>query len=94
MRVADAATFLQTARVHAADLVQRLIALPGGPTMALLALHIARAEIVQIASSRVPREQWKILVRELGALQARFDSEAAATAQASKAILTIAGRER
>lgn len=91
IRTADAEGFVAEARARAGRIVETLLTEPRGPTMALLILHIARAEIVRIARQRIPGEHWKLLLRELAGLESRFDRQAAAINATSARIVEIAG---
>jgi hypothetical protein len=65
--------------------------LPSGPTKALLALYVARAELLRIAEGRVPRQQWNQFLLTQEKLERAFDAQCAPLKAANRSLIILSG---
>jgi hypothetical protein len=65
--------------------------LPEGPTKALLALYVARAEVLRIAEARVPRAEWNRFLLAQEKLERAFDQRCAPLKAANRSLIILSG---
>lgn len=65
--------------------------LPGGPTRALLALYVARAELLQLAEGRVPRAEWNTFLLAQESLERAFDVRCEPLRAANRSLIILSG---
>ena len=65
--------------------------LPGGPTKALLALYVARAEVLRIAEERVPRAEWNRFLLAQEQLERAFDARCEPLRAANRSLIILSG---
>jgi hypothetical protein len=85
----DVDTLIQTACAHANGALARL--LPEGPTKALLALYVARAEVLRIAEERVPRGEWNRFLLDQEKLERAFDARCEPLKAANRSLIILSG---
>jgi hypothetical protein len=65
--------------------------LPEGPTKALLALYVARAEVLRIAEERVPKQDWDRFLLSQERLERAFDERCDALKAANRSLIILSG---
>jgi len=65
--------------------------LPDGPTKALLALYVARAEVLRIAEERVPRAEWNRFLLAQEKLERAFDQRCEPLKAANRSLIILSG---
>ncbi|HEV8246708.1 MAG TPA: hypothetical protein VGP93_13110 [Polyangiaceae bacterium] len=65
--------------------------LPQGPTKALLALYVARAEVLRIAEERVPRAEWNRFLLAQEQLERAFDARCEPLKAANRSLIILSG---
>lgn len=86
---ADVDTLIRTACAQANEALARL--LPEGPTKALLALYVARAEVLRIAEERVPRPEWNRFLLAQEKLERAFDARCEPLKAANRSLIILSG---
>lgn len=86
---ADVDTLIATACAQAGDLLTRVI--PQGPTKALLALYVARAEVLRIAEGRVPRAEWNAFLLTQERIERAFDARCEPLKAANRSLIILSG---
>jgi|SRR5215216_7468026 len=87
--IADVDVLIQTACAQANDALAKL--LPQGPTKALLALYVARAEVLRIAEERVPRAEWNRFLLEQEKIERAFDRRCDPLKAANRSLIILSG---
>jgi hypothetical protein len=85
----DIDTLIQTACAQANGVLVKL--LPDGPTKALLALYVARAEVLRIAEERVPRSEWNRFLLAQEKLERAFDARCEPLKAANRSLIILSG---
>jgi hypothetical protein len=88
-QVGDANVLIGEACAKANDLLAPLIA--AGPTKALLALYVARAEVLRLAESRVPRQEWDRFLLAQEKLERFFDARCEPLKAANRSLVILSG---
>ena len=65
--------------------------LPSGPTKALLALYVARAEVLRLAEGRVPRGEWNAFLLAQERLERAFDARCEPLKAANRSLIILSG---
>ena len=87
--VADVGTLIGEASARAEHVLGQL--LPQGPTKALLALYVARAEVLRIAEERVPRSEWNQFLLHQEKLERAFDQRCEPLKAANRSLIILSG---
>lgn len=86
---ADVDTLIREACNQANAALAKL--LPAGPTKALLALYVARAEVLRIAEERVPRTEWNRFLLAQEKLERAFDARCEPLKAANRSLIILSG---
>lgn len=65
--------------------------LPSGPTKTLLALYVARAEVLRLAEERVPRAEWNRFLLAQEKLERAFDAHCEPLRAANRSLIILSG---
>lgn len=85
----DVETMIREACTKANGALTQL--LPDGPTKALLALYVARAEVLRIAEERVPRSVWNQFLLDQERLERAFDERCEPLKAANRSLIILSG---
>lgn len=85
----DVNSLIQTASAQADRVLTQV--LPEGPTKALLALYVARAEVLRIAEERVPRSEWNRFLLAQERLERAFDAHCEPLKKANRSLIILSG---
>jgi hypothetical protein len=85
----EVATLIGEACGHADRLLVPL--LPSGPTKTLLALYVARAEVLRLAEGRVPRSEWNQFLISQERIERAFDAHCEPLKAANRSLLILSG---
>lgn len=72
-------------------LVAPLLTDSGGPTMALLVLYVARAEVLRVAQERIPPGEWDRFVGQQERLERKFDSHCDVIRKMNRELIVLSG---
>lgn len=85
----DVDSLIRTACSQANGLLPPLLG--DGPTKALLALYVARAEVLRIAESHVPRAEWNRFLLAQERLERAFDERCEPLRAANRSLIILSG---
>jgi len=83
---------ISEAQLRADPIVGGLLATANGPTIALLTLYVARAELVRVAKERMPAAEWSRFLASQAQLERVFDDRCEVLQSMSASLLTLAGK--
>lgn len=92
--IADLEAFILQAQSRADPIAKGLVAVANGPSMALLTLYVARAEVMRIAEQHIPPGQWQRFLAEQRKLERAFDERCEVLRAMSRNLSSIAGGRR
>ena len=93
-QITDVHAFISEAQARADPLVASLVVNANGPTMALLTVYVARAELVRVAQERMPAGQWPKFLQQQAQLERVFDEQCEVLRKMSGDLIVLAGRGR
>lgn len=92
--IGDVDLFIREAQARAQKLAAELVAVVNGPTLALLTLHAARAEVLRLAKERIPPAEWERFVAEQRRLEGMLDRRADVLRGLGRSVVELFGGKR